>query len=80
MTSLRISKTSPEGKKGWFVKSTWKFIAVIIIMQGCAYYKTTEVIIEGKGIRYSPIGVSGEVAKASIKRTVNFWKTESNTP
>lgn len=72
--SLRITKKSPEGKKGWFIKSTWKFLLIVLFMSGCSYHKVDRVSIEGKGIGYGVMGVKGDVAKVTIEREVQWSK------
>lgn len=74
--SLRVSRKSPEGKKGWFLKSTWKFLLVIFFLSGCAYHKTSKITIEGNGLKY-PMGISsikGDVVKVTIERVVKIGK------
>lgn len=75
--SLKISRKSPEGKKGAFIKSSWKWM-LVLALAGCSYHSITEADVEGKNIRY-PMGfksIKGD-AKVHLRREMSVNRESS---
>lgn len=79
LKGLTLSRKTPSGKKGLFVKWTGKF-ALILLLAGCSYHSITQADVEGKNIRY-PLGfksIKGD-AKVHLRREMSINHTQPVT-